>query len=98
VLRSQKVGVRLAAAFAAAAAMLIIVGVLDLFAVSHLLQGQRSVTHTYQVLRAVDTVTSSLKDAETSQRGFLITGNDAYLQPTGTPRAGSPVRSTRWPA
>jgi methyl-accepting chemotaxis protein len=81
VLRSQKVGVRLGAAFAAAAGLLIIVGILDLMAVSHLLEGQKSVTHTYQVLRAVDTVTSSLKDAETGQRGFLITGNDAYLQP-----------------
>jgi diguanylate cyclase (GGDEF)-like protein/PAS domain S-box-containing protein len=34
-----------------------------------------------QVLREFDALASSLKDAETSQRGFLLTGNPAYLAP-----------------
>ncbi|WP_189329875.1 methyl-accepting chemotaxis protein [Actinoplanes ianthinogenes] len=44
-------------------------------------ENQRMVAHTYQVLEALNTVLSTLKDAETGQRGFLITGTDDYLQP-----------------
>lgn len=39
------------------------------------------VTHTHNVLEHVATVSSVLKDAETGQRGYLLTGDDAYLQP-----------------
>ena len=34
-----------------------------------------------QTIEAVDTLLSSLLDAETGQRGFLLTGEDRYLQP-----------------
>jgi hypothetical protein len=35
--------------------------------------------HTYQVLAAVETLRSSIEDAETSQRGYLLTGEHRYL-------------------
>src|SRR6185436_4240646 len=41
----------------------------------------RRVAHTYEVKSALDTVLSSATDAETGQRGFLITGDPAYLEP-----------------
>ncbi len=34
-----------------------------------------------EVVRSTNTLLSSLKDAETSQRGFLLTGRDRYLEP-----------------
>ena len=34
-----------------------------------------------EILTAVDSVMADLGDAETGQRGFLLTGDDAYLQP-----------------
>ncbi|GGM25831.1 methyl-accepting chemotaxis protein [Dactylosporangium sucinum] len=39
------------------------------------------VQHTYQVLGRIEALNASLKDAETGQRGYLITGEDAYLAP-----------------
>jgi signal transduction histidine kinase/CHASE3 domain sensor protein len=39
------------------------------------------VAHTLQVINALELVISSLKDAETGNRGFLITGDPAYLEP-----------------
>lgn len=39
------------------------------------------VEHTYETLRAIEELLSTVKDAETGQRGFLITGEDRYLAP-----------------
>ncbi|MGI8502461.1 MAG: response regulator, partial [Hassallia sp.] len=38
-------------------------------------------THTYEVLINLENFLSTLKDAETGQRGYLITGSEDYLQP-----------------
>jgi methyl-accepting chemotaxis protein len=37
--------------------------------------------HAYQVLQQAEVVSKSLVDAETGQRGFLLTGAERYLQP-----------------
>jgi CHASE3 domain sensor protein/anti-sigma regulatory factor (Ser/Thr protein kinase) len=42
---------------------------------------ERWVTHTYKVLAVLEGVTSELKDAETGQRGYLLTSEEAYLEP-----------------
>jgi len=42
------------------------------------------VTHTHEVLEANERVLSLLKDAETGQRGYLITGQERYLDPFNT--------------
>src|ERR1019366_6835793 len=39
------------------------------------------VDHTHQVLENLDQLLSTLKDAETGQRGYIITGEDSYLDP-----------------
>ena len=36
---------------------------------------------TLQLLKSADDFLSALKDAETGQRGYVITGNEAFLQP-----------------
>jgi CheY-like chemotaxis protein/CHASE3 domain sensor protein len=41
----------------------------------------QSLTHSIAVLEQLERVLSTLKDAETGQRGFLLTGNDSYLEP-----------------
>jgi signal transduction histidine kinase len=46
-----------------------------------LIDSGRILTHTYDVLNALAVVLSTLKDAETGQRGFLITGDEKYLEP-----------------
>src|SRR6476646_910283 len=42
---------------------------------------QRWVEHTYVVLRSTDEAERGLVDAETGQRGFLLTGKEDYLTP-----------------
>ena len=39
------------------------------------------VAHTHQVIGAVDEVLSMMQDAETGQRGFVVTGDEKYLDP-----------------
>jgi len=49
------------------------------------------VNHTHQVLQHSQLFLSSLKDAETGQRGYLLTGIPLYLQPYYTGRANAKV-------
>lgn len=44
----------------------------------------RQIIHTHQVIVAVDEVLTAAQDAETGQRGYLLTGNIQYLQPYET--------------
>ncbi len=46
---------------------------------------------TRQIEDGTDALLSSLKDAETGQRGFLLTGNDRYLEPYRKALAEMPV-------
>ncbi len=46
-----------------------------------LLDQETWVQHTWQVINEVEVIISSAKDAETGNRGFLITGDDEYLGP-----------------
>jgi CheY-like chemotaxis protein len=39
------------------------------------------VSHAHEVLAKLEAALSSLKDAETGQRGYLLTGDPAYLDP-----------------
>ncbi len=41
----------------------------------------RRVAHTYEVIATLSDVMSLMKDAETGQRGYLITGDDRYRAP-----------------
>lgn len=46
-----------------------------------LIDNDQRVRHTYQVINELEVLLSSLKDAETGERGYIITGKDEYLQP-----------------
>ena len=49
--------------------------------VRSLVSNQDSVTDTQEVISELQTVLTKLVDAETGQRGFLITGDERYLEP-----------------
>src|SRR5882757_5552466 len=51
---------------------------------------EQRVTHTLEVLEQLESILSMVKDAETGQRGFLLTGEDAYLAPNTTAKAQLP--------
>lgn len=61
--------------------LLIISSVASYISIQNLLKNAESVRHTNEVRFNLESVISSLKDAETGQRGFLITGQDEYLEP-----------------
>ena len=46
-----------------------------------LLENERWVGHTHRVLTELEATLSTLKDAETGQRGYLLTGEERYLEP-----------------
>jgi len=74
-------GQRLGLGFALAALTLLLVAVFGYQTTQHLIENERWVTHTGQVREELTRVMASLTDAETGQRGFVITGNDEFLGP-----------------
>ena len=48
---------------------------------TNLIESNRLVSHTQDVLRAIDGIVSTITEAETGQRGYIITGDETYLQP-----------------
>lgn len=48
---------------------------------SLLVESRQRVDHTYQVLAGLNRLFIAVEDAETGQRGFIITADDAYLEP-----------------
>jgi CheY-like chemotaxis protein/CHASE3 domain sensor protein len=48
------------------------------------------VTHTLQVLEQVEALLSAVKDAETGQRGYLLSGEESYLEPYTSARGSYP--------
>ncbi len=45
------------------------------------------VAHTHQVISSLENLLSLMKDAETGQRGFVITGDESYLAPFESARS-----------
>ena len=57
-------------------------------------QGSLAVSHTRDVLFALERVLSQMKDAETGQRGFVVTGETRYLEPYTTRLR--PISTSNW--
>ena len=66
--------------FLSIAAMLLIT-VSSLSSADKLATNTKWVSHTYEVLIVLEQVLSQLKDTETGQRGYLVTGKKSYLAP-----------------
>ena len=47
----------------------------------------RSLTRSIEILAQLNTVLSTVKDAETGQRGYLLTGEESYLEPFTTAKS-----------
>src|ERR1700743_427681 len=56
-------------------------GVVAYFKLQTLRDDNAKIVHSHQVIVALDALLSSTQDAETGQRGFVLTGNDKYLEP-----------------
>lgn len=74
-------GRKLAAGFSISLVLLTVVGAVSYRTFDALTSTSYLVSHTHAVLEHGARVLSLLKDAETGQRGFVITANDAFLDP-----------------
>ncbi|MBX3198507.1 MAG: CHASE3 domain-containing protein [Labilithrix sp.] len=61
--------------------MLVLVAVIAYRSIDGLLDNNARVTHTHSVLEKIASTLSLVKDAETGQRGFIITGDPAFAEP-----------------
>jgi PAS domain S-box-containing protein len=68
-------------AFALAFAVVLAGGVLGYMNAGRLAQHGERVAHTYRVIGSLEALLSTLKDAETGQRGYLLAEDESYLQP-----------------
>ena len=71
---------RLGLAFSVVAGLLVAIAIIA-FSARRLIGEYEGVQHTTQILTELDAVLSGVTDAETGQRGFLITGDEQYLAP-----------------
>ena len=72
---------KLAVSLGLTVALLLLDGGLAYWNTRQLNEDVRAVGHTQSVLAALDSFLSTIKDAETGQRGYLITGDASYLDP-----------------
>jgi PAS domain S-box-containing protein len=69
-------------------ALLVVAGVLTFQNTRLLNYDAEQVAHTHEVMTDLENLLSLAKDAETGQRGYLITGEPRYLEPFNTAIAG----------
>ena len=86
----MNIGTKITGGFAIALAFLLVVGTAAFWTTSKLVQTNRQVTHTYENLIHLEEAFSSLKDAQRSVRGFVISGKKDWLKPYDAALASIP--------
>ncbi len=86
---TKTVGRKISLGYVLAIVLTLTIGGIAYSSITSLNQTAEWVDHTHVVLAELEKITSGLKDAETGQRGFLITNLDNYLEPYNS--AGSAV-------
>ena len=75
------VGKKIGAGFALALAAVVVIGLVSYRGTGEILKSTDARKHTNEVLIAIKDFVSLMKDAETGQRGYIITGDAKYLEP-----------------
>lgn len=73
----RKVG----AGFAVALTCLGVVGVVSYLSVVRLTENAAWVAHTHEVITRLESLLAAITDSETAERGYIITGDESYLEP-----------------
>jgi len=76
-----KIGMKLYAGFGTALVIMAVLSTVAYNNISNLTSTASQVEHTHEVLGELEAVLNWLKDAETGQRGYVITREDRYLEP-----------------
>jgi methyl-accepting chemotaxis protein len=75
------IGVKIGAGFAFGLAILVVLGVLSYRNTTTLIASSEAVVRTYQILQDLGSISGLLTEAAYGERGYVITGNVAYLEP-----------------
>jgi len=75
------IGTRLSTGFGLVLLILIVIGAVSYQSTNELMENASWVEHTHKVLADLEDVLGKLTDAETGQRGFLLTAENEYLEP-----------------
>jgi methyl-accepting chemotaxis protein len=79
--RSWTFGKKIAAGFALSIVLMATIGVVAYRSINTLSTTSQMVTHTHHVLELLDDVFNVLQDAEIGMRGYVITGDENFLEP-----------------
>jgi methyl-accepting chemotaxis protein len=77
----NSVGAKIGAAFGLVLLILLAIGAISFMSTTKMVETSGMVDHTHKVLENLERTLSLLKDAETGQRGYLLTGLERYLEP-----------------
>lgn len=91
---TRKAGLTLFVSLFAVLGLFVLSGLVSYLNTRTLNLNAKAVTHTHEVLTNLSDILSLVQDAETGQRGFVITGNEVYLEPyrTALVKLGSQVQ------
>ena len=81
---------RTLAGFVAAIVTVLLIAFFGYRSLNNEAQSAANTTHTLAVMQRIDGLLSSVKDAETGQRGYLLTDRETYLEPYNNARADIP--------
>ncbi len=80
-LNRLKIGTKIGVSFALSLATLTTIGLISYQSTNELIETSRKESHTYQVLSQLEDLNLQLTNAETGQRGYVLTGEQRYLEP-----------------
>jgi methyl-accepting chemotaxis protein len=75
------IGRKIWAGFGLTATVLVVIGLISFWSTHRLIVANGWVSHTQEVLTTLDKLVSAIKDIETAQRGYIITGSETALGP-----------------
>ena len=78
---TKTVGRKISLGYVLAVVLTVTIGAISYTSIGRLNETAELVDHTYLVLGQLEKITAGLIDAETGQRGFLITHLENYLEP-----------------
>ncbi len=79
--RRIKIGTKVATSFALGLAIFSVIAAVAYQSIQRLIENSAREAHTYNVLGELKLLDGQLNSAESNNRGFLLTGNDVYLEP-----------------
>jgi len=83
---SWNVGTKIGVAFGLALAVFLVVGVVSYHSVRQLTETASWVAHTHRVLETLESTFVGLTKAESGERGYILTGDERYLEDYQDPR------------